>query len=60
MKWSGCRAVPVLLAVGGEHHVARVKLDDLLATGLDAAASLGHVQGLAAVVRVPRRAGTRE
>jgi acetyl esterase/lipase len=55
---AGAGPVPVLLAVGREDHVAGADLGSVLAPRLHPAASLGHVEGLAAVVRVPVGAGT--
>jgi acetyl esterase/lipase len=54
----GAGPVPVLLAVGCEDHVAGTDVDPLLTPRLHPPASLGHVEGLAAVVRVPVGAGT--
>src|SRR5882672_8510069 len=54
---AGTRTVPVLLAVRGEDDVARIDLDDLLTPGLDPAAPLGDVEGLAAGVGVPGGSG---
>src|ERR1700722_10658030 len=54
----GAGSMPVLLAVGSEDDVAGTELHPLLAARLRPAASLRHVEGLAAVVGMPGGAGT--
>jgi hypothetical protein len=49
----GPGAVPVFFAVGCVDDIAGVELDELLPAGLDQAATLGDIEGLAALVRMP-------
>jgi NADPH:quinone reductase-like Zn-dependent oxidoreductase len=54
----GAGTMPVLFPVRSEDDVTGIELDDLLAPGLDQAAALSDVQGLAAVVGMPGGTGT--
>src|SRR5271156_2399938 len=54
----GC-AVPVLLAIRSEDDIADTEFNDVFATGLYTAATFGHVESLAAIVRVPGATSAR-
>ena len=55
----GSRAMPVPFARCRVHRVARAYLEHGATAGLDAANAIGHVDGLAQRVDVPRVASTR-
>jgi hypothetical protein len=52
----GRGAVPVFLVVGCEDDIAGIKFDDVLPAHLDQAMAFGDIQGLPAVMGMPRAA----